>query len=254
VNDHDHIWAGSYAHYLERGYTVFHVVHGCSPKFTVPEQVSDVRRAVKFIRFHAAEYHVDPARIGITGTSTGGHLAVMMGVTDAADPEAKDPVERMSSRVQAVGVFAPITDLTQVRWPPPVERIEELPIGAYVFLDFMEKPRSRVLLGKGTSPGTSPGVVHLLLDPEKDREILRSVSPVLQVSAASAPTMIIQGEKDQVVPLEKTQRFMAKLSEAGVPGKLVVVPGAGHSLPDARDRTTELADWFDQHLRPHASQ
>jgi acetyl esterase/lipase len=248
VTDYDHIWAGGYAHFLKRGYTVFHVVHGSSPKFTVPEQVSDVRRAVKFIRFHAADYKIDPLRIGITGASTGGLLAVMMGVTDTAEPDAKDPVERMSSRVQAVACFAPQTDLTIVTWPWPYKG--DPPIGAFAFFDFMEKPRSRVTLSSGNAPGQSPGVVHMLTEPDKGKEILKAISPMLLVTAAAAPTMIIQGDKDQVIPLERSQRFIAKLAEAGVPGKLVPVPGSGHGIPNVVERTAELADWFDVYLKP----
>jgi acetyl esterase/lipase len=252
VDDHDHIWAGSYTPYLERGYTIFHVVHGSSPKFSVPEQIADVRRAVKFVRAHAAEYGVDPGRIGITGGSTGGLLALMMGVTDTADPAAKDPVERVSSRVSAVGVFAPVTSLTHVGWPWPGQgdRAAEWPLGAFLFLDFMEKPRDRVMLSKGVAPGTSPGVVRVLADPDKGMAILRASSPIEQVTPAAAPTMIIQGSADKVVPLERTQRFVDRLRAAGVPVKLVVEPGVGHGLPDEGARRVDLADWFDRVLSP----
>src|SRR5436190_14293363 len=60
---------------LNRGYTVFAVVHGCQPKFTIPEILEDMNRAVRFIRFHAADYGIDPQRMGITGGSAGGHLS-----------------------------------------------------------------------------------------------------------------------------------------------------------------------------------
>ncbi len=254
TTDYDHIWDGAYVHYLERGYTVFQVVHGSAPKFTVPEEISDVRRAVKFIRFHAAEYKVDPDRLGITGNSTGGHLSLMMGSTDTADPEAKDPVERMSSRVRAVACFAPLTDLTKVRWPMRgSDRPDDAVVGPYTFLDFMEKPRSRILMGSGRSPGTGPSVVHVVTDADKGAETLRAISPVEQASSASAPTMIIQGEKDRTAPVEDTQRFLAKLSAAGVPTKLVLLPGAGHMVPDEIAHTAELADWFDAYLKPRAA-
>jgi acetyl esterase/lipase len=249
VDDHDHIWAGNYAPYLARGYTVFHVVHGCSPKFSVPEQIADVRRAVQFVRAHAKDYQVDPARLGITGGSTGGLLALMMGVTDAADPAAPDPVARVSSRVQAVGVFAPLTSLTHVTWPQHGDKTEPWRLGAYLFLDPMEKPRDRLMLSKGTAPGMSPGVVRVLVDPDQGLAILRASSPVEQVTPAAAPTIIIQGDADRVVPVERTRRFVDKLTAAGVPAKLVVEPGAGHGLPDEAARREELADWFDRYLR-----
>src|SRR5262245_7702526 len=60
--------------FTRRGYTVFAVVHGSQPKFTIPEILQDMHRAVRFIRSHAADYRIDPDRIGITGGSAGGHL------------------------------------------------------------------------------------------------------------------------------------------------------------------------------------
>ena len=95
----------------DRGYTVFAVVHGSQPRFTVPEIVHDMNRAVRFIRHHAKDYGIDPGRIGVCGASAGGHLSLMLGTAgDHGKPEAKDPVDRESSRVQAVACFFPPTD------------------------------------------------------------------------------------------------------------------------------------------------
>src|SRR5436309_11703203 len=97
---------------LQRGYTVFLVCHGSQPKFTVSEIVADIHRAVRFIRVHAKDYGVDPDRLGITGVSSGGFLALTIGAKGApGDPNAKDAVDRASSRVQAVGCFCPSWDL-----------------------------------------------------------------------------------------------------------------------------------------------
>src|SRR5262249_47650879 len=97
--------------FLKRGYTVFAVVHGSQPKYTIPEAVADLNRAVRFIRSHAKDYKIDPDRIGISGGSAGGHLSLMQGTAgDAGNPKANDPVERASSRVQAVACFYPPTD------------------------------------------------------------------------------------------------------------------------------------------------
>ena len=63
----------------DRGYTVFAVVHGSQPRYTIPEIVQDMNRAVRFIRYHAKDYGIDPDRIGITGASAGGHLSLMLG-------------------------------------------------------------------------------------------------------------------------------------------------------------------------------
>ena len=65
---------------VKRGYTVFAVVHGSQPKFTIPECVADLHRAVRYIRTNAEHFEIDPNRIGISGASAGGHLSLMMGL------------------------------------------------------------------------------------------------------------------------------------------------------------------------------
>jgi hypothetical protein len=98
--------------FIDRGFTVFAVVHGSQPRFTVPEIIQDMNRAVRFIRHHAKDYGIDSDRIGVYGGSAGGHLSLMLGMAgDKGDPNAKDPVDRESSRVQAVACFFPPTDL-----------------------------------------------------------------------------------------------------------------------------------------------
>jgi acetyl esterase/lipase len=92
--------------FLDRGYTVFAVVHGSQPKYTILEIVQDLHRAVRFIRHNACEYGVNPDHLGITGASSGGQLALMIatqggnGITNAPDP-----VDRESSAVEAAAVF-----------------------------------------------------------------------------------------------------------------------------------------------------
>jgi len=98
--------------YLKEGFTVIAVRHGSSPRYTIPEAVSDVKNAVRFVRKHAAEFGIDPQRIGAMGMSAGGHLALMLGTTgDNPDDE--------SSRVAAVVALVPPTDLRVVSWKNP---------------------------------------------------------------------------------------------------------------------------------------
>src|ERR1700676_4286763 len=75
--------------FLKRGYTVFAVVHASQPRFTIPEAVEDMQRAVRYIRHHAKDLRIDPDRLGITGGSAGGHLSLMLGTTGKdGDPKA----------------------------------------------------------------------------------------------------------------------------------------------------------------------
>src|SRR5205823_4416542 len=100
-----------YREFLDRGYVVFAVLHGSQPKYTIPEVLDDMHRAVRFIRANARKYGVDPDRLGISGGAAGGHLSLMQGTAfKPGNREAKDPVEREPSRVGAVGCFFPPTD------------------------------------------------------------------------------------------------------------------------------------------------
>ena len=100
---------------LGGGYTLFVARHGSGPRTYVPEMVEDIRRAVRYTRLHAADYGVDPDHLGITSGSSGGHLALMVGLTgDDGKSDAKDPVEQQSSRVQAIVAWFPPTDM--INW------------------------------------------------------------------------------------------------------------------------------------------
>jgi acetyl esterase/lipase len=108
VSNHESINPGIASVFTSKGQTVFQVVHGSQPRFTLPEIVQDIHRAVRFIRSHASEYGVDPNRLGISGGSAGGHLSLYMAsYGNDGKPDAKDPVDRASSKVQAVACFYP---------------------------------------------------------------------------------------------------------------------------------------------------
>src|SRR6187401_2898023 len=69
VSSHDNINPGIPTELTKRGYTVFAVVHGSQPKYTIPEVLQDMHRAVRYIRYHAKDYGVDPEKLGIFGGS-----------------------------------------------------------------------------------------------------------------------------------------------------------------------------------------
>ena len=96
---------------IDAGYTVYLTMHGSQPKYSIPDEIADLRRAVRFIRYNAKDYHIDPDHIGITGSSSGGHLALITALADdKINEHAADPIDRLSSRVQAAAVFFPPTD------------------------------------------------------------------------------------------------------------------------------------------------
>jgi acetyl esterase/lipase len=221
-----------------RGFTVFAVVHGSQPRFTVPEIIQDINRAVRFIRYHAKDYHIDPDEVGITGASAGGHLALMLGTAGGkGDESAKDPVERVSSRVQAVACFFPATDFLNfgTAGREMIHATDHGPPFRAAF-DYRELDR-RVMLW-----------VPITGD-ERLREIAREISPITHVTPDDAPTLIIHGDADQLVPLQQSELFTDKLGKAGVENRLVVKKGAAHGWAGLAKDITQIADWFDSHLR-----
>ncbi|MBM3845100.1 MAG: alpha/beta hydrolase, partial [Verrucomicrobia bacterium] len=100
-SDHAFISAKVVQPLLNRGYTVFAVVHGSNPRFHIPEIIEQMERSVRFIRFNAVKYGVDPDRLGVAGGSAGGHLSLMLATRGGpGKPDAKDPIDRQSSAVQ----------------------------------------------------------------------------------------------------------------------------------------------------------
>jgi acetyl esterase/lipase len=243
ISSHDFISPNSinqlFGEFLKRGYTVFAVVHGSQPKYTIPEILEDMHRAVRFIRYHAKDYGIDPDRIGITGGSAGGHLSLMQGTAGKdGNPKAVDPVDRVSSRVQAVACLYPPTDIFNYGEKgksalAPGGVVQTLLRAPFDFHELDQKTRT----------------YERITDPKKIEEIARQICPITHVKADSAPTLILHGDKDTLVPLQQAEVMIAKLKEVGVPCELVVKKDGGHGWKDMDKDMPILADWFDKYLK-----
>jgi acetyl esterase/lipase len=231
------IQPGFYAELVKSGYTVFAVLHGSQPKYAIPEIITDLNRAVRFVRFHAKDYHIDPQRIGIVGGSAGGHLSLMQGTAgDKGDPQAGDPVERTSSRVQAVACFFPPTDFMNFGEMGHEHYGDAVGMTFRPAFDYHEFDKNQ-------------GRFIRITDKEKLRAISRQISPITHVTADTPPTLIIHGDKDTLVPIQQSHLIMAKFREMGVNAKLIVKEGAGHGWPGMDKDFPAIAEWFDKYLR-----
>ena len=240
VSSHEAINGGFATPLTGRGYTVFAVVHGSQPKFTIPEILGDMNRAVRFIRHNAKKYGIDPDRLGICGGSAGGHLSLMQGTAgDMGNPSAADPVDREPSRVAAVACFFPPTD----------------------FLNYGKTGENAI--GRGILVGFQPPFDFHEVDPKTKKfvpvtdearivEIGRKISPINQVSPDDAPTLIVHGDADKLVPIQQAEIMVEKLKAAGVDAKLVVHPGGGHGWGGMDKDIETFVDWFDAHLNTAA--
>jgi acetyl esterase/lipase len=207
------------------GYTVFAVNHRAAPRFHYPAPVEDVRRAVRFVRYHARDYGIDPARIGAAGGSSGGHLVEMLGVLDGAgDDRDSDPVNRVSAKVQCVVARAAPADMDRMARTSTAGTITS----------FMGMP-----------PGRSAGTI--------EARSYGEASPIQYVSADDPPMLLMHGDQDKTVPIEQSELMEKALRKAGVKTKLLRIPGGGHG-PDfgnpknPPDYLGEMTRWFDSNL------
>ena len=203
----------------EAGYTVFSANHRATPRFRYPAPVEDVQRAVRYIRYHASDYGIDPKRIGAAGSSSGGYLASMLGVLNGeGDSKDASPVNRESAKVQCVvTTFAP-SDLIQMGMHSSL-------LGMYLAQD--------------------PNSIEFRLFVE--------ASPISHVSADDPPFLLMHGDADQVVPFDQSIRMERALKEAGVPVKLMRISGGAHGpnfggMENPPDYIGEMIRWFNHYL------
>lgn len=207
---------------LAAGYTVFALNHRATPRFTYPAQVEDVQRAVKFIRFHANRYSINPDKIGAIGGSSGGHLASMLGVLNGNEfPKDNSPINQVNGKVQCVVARAA---------PSSFIRGQD----ASYFLGFREKER--------------------LIEGSIEHRVATEASPIQHVTPGDAPILLVHGDADETVLFSQSEQMHEKLQEAGVPSKLLRIEGGGHGYrfsgaTDLPDLSSIYVEWMDQHLR-----
>jgi acetyl esterase/lipase len=197
----------------EKGFTVFLVRHGSAPRFKVPEAVADVQKAVGHIHANAADYGVDPKRLGVWGGSAGGHLSLMLGC--ATGPVGEEPNAAAKSgegRVAAVVAYFPPVDLRPIVNNAEVTR-------RFPALEFSD-------------------------------DLAAYVSPLLHVSSDDPPTLLIHGDKDDLVPISASVTMLAALKEANVTSDFITIEGGGHGFrgENAKQAETALIAWFEEHL------
>jgi acetyl esterase/lipase len=216
------------------GYTVFVINHRQTPRFRYPAHLEDVQRAVRYVRAHAADYGIAPDRIGAWGSSSGGHLAQLLGTLDGAgDPSDDDAVNRLSAKVQTVVAYFAPADLTMAGGGGAISVLM-----GFAYRDPNTGP-----------PGPRPDYI--------ENRVYREASPLTHVSADDPPMLLLHGDQDNVVPIKQSEVMEEALKKAGVSVTFIRVPGGNHGPnfrlkpgdPRLPDHTREAIRWFDVHLR-----
>lgn len=226
--------------YIDAGYTVFGVMVGCQPRYAIPDEIIDLKRAVRFVRYNAKQYGIDPDHIGITGSSSGGHLSLMIATADdVADARSFDPVDKVSARVQAAAVFYPPTDFLNYGKPNSFSQVSQAGLalmgvaGAFDFKVWNDTSRTYV------------SVTSM----EKKAQIAKEISPINFVTPDDPPVFIIYGNKDIVVPTQQSESIIAKFKEAKVPCEFMIKDGGGHGWRNREVEEKNFVSWFDKYLK-----
>jgi acetyl esterase/lipase len=210
---------------VSNGFAVASVDYRLSPVAKFPAQVHDCKAAIRFLRGSAEKYGINTERIGIAGSSAGGHLVALVGVTNnlsALEGDVGDHDDQSSSVQAIVDYFGPTNFLTILN--------QSTPHGLSVRI-----PALNLLLGD---------------QPDNIPDLARLASPVIHVDAGDPPLFLVHGDQDPQVPINQSHELHAKYKEHKLPVNFEVVHGGahgGHAFFDAR-RNKLVRDFFTEHL------
>ncbi len=177
-----------------------------SAGYHYPAEFQDVQRALRLVRANAGEWKIDPKRVGIMGSSAGGHLAsTLLTHFDAGNPDATDPIERQSSR----------PDLGVLCYPV-------------------------ITMGPNTHQGSKVN----LLGRNPSPELVKLLSNELQVTPQTPPCFIWHTDEDRTVKVENSLDFAYALRRAGVPFELHIYQKGPHGL-GLGSQTYDPSKWMD---------
>lgn len=215
----------------DNGYVLASLYYRSSAQGHWPDQLTDVKTAIRFLRAHAAQYNIDPERIGVLGRSAGGHLAASAAMNL---PNGQGSAwSGFSDTVQAAcDLFGPVDLPTLIA----ADRVA------------IQDPACRWHTMGETHAGA------LLGCPDEEMEQRgRDASPAYQINPDMCPLLILHGDKDKLVPCSISEDFYRRIVEAGLEDRaeLVILKNAGHGTreffqPETKQR---ILAFFDRHLK-----
>jgi acetyl esterase len=199
----------------QAGFAWFSINYRLAPKHPYPACIDDVETAIRWVKAHAGEYHLDPTRIAIAGESAGAHLVELAAVR--AD---------QSTRVAAVVAF-------------------------YGRVDMLADTRNR----NGKLIGNLAQLFGTTQLTPSTADLLRSASALYQVRPGLPPFLLLHGDKDTQVPYQESVKMRAKLWAAGVPCDLITIPNGPHGMFGWKkfdpNYQRKVVDWLEHTLPPH---
>jgi acetyl esterase/lipase len=189
------------AHLAEKGWVCLSMQYRTSPRHRWPRQIMDVKAAVAWARAHAHTYGGDRTFVAVAGSSAGGHMASLVGLTPG---EAQWESELGPSADTSVDAVVSIYGRYDWQDRSTPERAR--------FMEFLE----RVVVKRRQSHRP---------------EIFRDASPVARLHSAAPPFLVIHGDSDVIIPVKEARGFVDRLREVSTqPVGYVELPGAGHGF------------------------
>lgn len=188
--------------FLPKGFALASINYRLTADAPFPAQIEDCKAALIYLRQHAAEYHLDPNRVGALGHSAGAHLAALMAVT--GDSHRFSPDHGASVRVHAAVCWATPADLDRERG---------------------DWPKNSMMYSGSNAP-----LWHFFANKKYDGEFARIASPASYVHPGVPPMIIVHGAQDELVPPNQAVAFAESLKIAGVQVTLRLDPDRGHDV------------------------
>lgn len=212
--------------FIKHGYAGASVGYRYTQEAPFPANIQDCKAAIRWLRANAAKYNIDPNRIGVWGSSAGGHLVAFLGASgDMEEFEGSHGSKDVSSRVQAVVDWYGPTRVARMSHHPSIQDH-----------DSPDSPENQLI---GALAQQNP-------------ELAERLNPARYATKDDPPFLSQHGDADQLVPLEQSEILADALKAAGANVELDVLPGAGHGGPQFQtpENIKRVRTFFDRFLRP----
>jgi acetyl esterase/lipase len=190
-------------HWVDKGFAIASVDYRLSPEAQFPAQIHDIKSAIRFLQANADKYGIDANKVIVAGSSAGGHLAALVGVSNS------------------------VTELEGNVGVSPAK-----PAHVSATVSFFGASNLESILSQSTEHGLSvrlPALKLLLGDtPDKKPDLARLASPIAHVDANDPPLWLIHGNADPQMPIEQSKELATKYAELKLPVKFETIPGGKH--------------------------
>jgi len=221
-----------------QGHVIMDIDYTLNPQTSVPGMVMDVKRAILWLKAHAADYNVNPERIVLTGQSAGGHLSLLAAYTpNYLGLQPKDEAGR------AVAGDTAVHAVISYYGPPDMTALtEDIQARFTAVLTGRVNRRINQLLARIGEHGWEQALSSLVGGPLADiPDMYRLISPITYVDDGCPPTLLLHGTHDFLVDHEAVKRLHRALRLAGVPVVHIALPGCEHSFESILPRVSPAA-------------